>query len=285
MFDLAYRKGPISVEASRELCLEDCNCEAFSCRQVGDVLCFPKSALFDGLQTLDFPGIMFLKLPTKVEASQTAVLLGSNAMCESRAPTVLLVKWCSLAFPIGSIESLIILSGWWFLLRKNRVPDTVEDGYRVLLSCFRRFSYAKMKKATNTFKVELGRGGSGVVYKRVLTDGRAVAVKRLGDMYQGEQEFWAEESTKGKINNINLARMWGFCSEWRNIPYTKRFNIALRIARGLAYLHHDCLEWVIHCDVKPENILLDSEFEPKIADFGLAKLSKRGDCGSEISRI
>ena len=57
-------------------------------------------------------------------------------------------------------------------------------------------------------------------------------------------------------------------------------------ARGLAYLHHECLEWVIHCDVKPENILLDNGFEPKIADFGLAKLSQRGGPGSrEFSRI
>ncbi|KAK2972282.1 hypothetical protein RJ640_014340 [Escallonia rubra] len=293
-FDIANHQGPISVKACRELCLGDCNCEAFSYRHVGDVVvCFTKSALFNGMQTPDFPGSVFLKLPTSVEASQTGVLLGSNAMCESSAPAVLLgsptmyytntkrVRWVhlySLAFGIGAIESLIILSGWWFLFR-SRVPATVEDGYRVLLSRFRRFSYAELKKATNSFKVELGRGGSGVVYKGVLTDGRAVAVKILGDMYQAEQEFWAEVSTIGKINHINLVRMWGFCSERRHRL------LVYEIASGLAYLHNECLEWVIHCDVKPENILLDSEFEPKIADFGLAKLSKRGGRGSEISRI
>ncbi|KAK2972284.1 hypothetical protein RJ640_014342 [Escallonia rubra] len=321
-FDIAYHQGPISVKACRELCLGDCNCEAFSYRHVGDVVvCFTKSVLFNGMQTPDFPGSVFMKLPTSVEASQTAVLLGSNVMCESSAPAVLLgsptmyytdtkrVRWVhlySLAFGIGAIESLIILSGWWFLFR-SRVPATVEDGYRVLLSRFRRFSYAELKKATNSFKVELGRGGSGVVYKGVLTDGRAVAVKILGDMYQAEQEFWAEVSTIGKINHINLVRMWGFCSERRHrllvyeyvenlsldkhlftsnfLGWKERFNVALRIANGLAYLHNECLEWVIHCDVKPENILLDCEFEPKIADFGLAKFSKRGGRGSEISRI
>ena len=66
----------------------------------------------------------------------------------------------------------------------------------------------------------------------------------------------------------------------------ERYRIALGTARGLAYLHHECLEWVIHCDVKPENILLTREFVAKIADFGLAKLSKRDDrSGVEFSRM
>lgn len=101
--------------------------------------------------------------------------------------------------------------------------------------------------------------------------------------------------------------MGGFCSEGRYrllvyehvenssldkhifasnfLEWKVRFNVALRMARGLAWLHHECLEWVIHCDIKPENILLDGDFEPKIADFGLAKLSQRGGPSSEFSRI
>ncbi|PQM35379.1 putative receptor protein kinase ZmPK1 [Prunus yedoensis var. nudiflora] len=69
------------------------------------------------------------------------------------------------------------------------------------------------------------------------------------------------------------------------LGWKERFKVAIGIAKGLAYLHHECLEWVIHCDVKPENILLDSNFEPKIADFGLAKLSQRGSLSSMFSRI
>ncbi|WOL06950.1 receptor protein kinase ZmPK1 [Canna indica] len=68
------------------------------------------------------------------------------------------------------------------------------------------------------------------------------------------------------------------------LGWGERFKIAVGVARGLAYLHHECLEWVVHCDVKPENILLDSDFEPKIADLGLAKLLNRGGVGSRISR-
>jgi serine/threonine protein kinase len=68
--------------------------------------------------------------------------------------------------------------------------------------------------------------------------------------------------------------------EWNN-----RFKIALGVAKGLAYLHHECLEWVIHCDLKPENILLDEKLEPKITDFGLAKLLNRSGSNKNISRI
>jgi len=66
------------------------------------------------------------------------------------------------------------------------------------------------------------------------------------------------------------------------VPWREWYRIALRTAKGLAYLHHECLEWVIHCDVKPENILLTREFDAKIADFGLAKLSKRGGAGDSL---
>lgn len=134
-----------------------------------------------------------------------------------------------------------------------------------------------------------------------------MAVKRLGVIFQGDEEFLAELSMIGKINHMNLVRMWGFCSQGKHrllvyeyienlslnnhlftsnfLGWKERFKVALGIAKGLAYLHDECLEWVIHCDVKPENILLDSEYEPKIADFGLARLSQRGMPNSDFSRI
>lgn len=142
-----------------------------------------------------------------------------------------------------------------------------------------------------------------------MADGREVGVKRLGDVFQAQQEFWAEVSTIAKINHMNLVRMWGYCSEKRRrllvyeyvenssldkhlfsrnsfLGWEQRFAVALGTAKGLAYLHHECLEWIIHCDVKPENILLDGDLQPKIADFGLAKLFQRGGGpGSEFSRI
>ncbi|CAO2165872.1 unnamed protein product [Urochloa humidicola] len=115
----------------------------------------------------------------------------------------------------------------------------------------------------------------------------------------------------GRINHMNLVQMWGFCSESQHkllvyeyvenesldrylfgnvsserlISWSQRFKIALGTARGLAYLHHECLEWVIHCDVKPENILLTRDFEAKIADFGLAKLSRRDNSNFNLTHM
>jgi len=110
---------------------------------------------------------------------------------------------------------------------------------------------------------------------------------------------------------MNLVRAWGFCSDGPHrilvseyfengsldkflsdrksseilLGWKQRFDIALGVARGLAYLHHECSEWVIHCDVKPENILLDENLMPKITDFGLAKLLNRGGSNINVSKI
>lgn len=96
---------------------------------------------------------------------------------------------------------------------------------------------------------------------------------------------------------MNLIEIWGYCAEAKHrllvyeymehgslaenlhsnsLDWKKRYQIAVGTAKGLAYLHDECLEWVLHCDVKPENILLDSDYKPKIADFGLSKLLNRG---------
>ncbi|KAK9193368.1 hypothetical protein WN944_004065 [Citrus x changshan-huyou] len=320
-FDLNFSEH-VSKEACLKLCLDDFRCSGFSYRLTGERVCFTKSELFNGYKAPNFPGDMYLKLPVTVEALEPAILNGTNPACQSNKSDILVgspsmyyrntkrVKWSYFywfALAIGAIEVLFILSGWWLLFRRQGIPSSLEDGYRALSSQFRRFSYAELKKATNSFKEELGKGGSGAVYKGVLTDERAVAVKRLGDLHQGEEVFWAEVSTIGKIYHMNLVRMWGFCTEGMHrllvyeyvenqsldkhlfssnfLGWKERFKVALGTAKGLAYLHHECLEWVIHCDVKPENILLDSEFEPKIADFGLAKLSQRGSNSSQFSQI
>ncbi|OMO82474.1 hypothetical protein CCACVL1_11944 [Corchorus capsularis] len=312
-----------SFESCKNKCLEDCECQAFSYRLTGEGRCYTKAELFNGYKSPNFPGSIFLKLPSTVETSEPIILNGTNYKCNSSESTKTLetsfaygsrgkkVRWVylySFASAIGAIEMLLIVLGWWLLLRKHGLPDMVEEGYRLISSQFRKFTYIELNKATKNFKEELGKGASGNVYKGVLEDERVVAVKKLGDAYQIEEVFWAEVSIIGKINHMNLVRMWGFCSEPshrllvyeyvqnlsldrnlfsenRFLGWQERFEVALGTAKGLAYLHHECLEWVIHCDVKPENILLDGEFKPKISDFGLAKLSQRDSKNSEFSRI
>ncbi|CAL5042066.1 unnamed protein product [Urochloa decumbens] len=213
------------------------------------------------------------------------------------------------------VEVIFFLLGWWFILRREgkrlRGVHPAEVGYEMITNHFRRYTHKELQRATRKFTHELGRGASGVVYKGILEDKREVAVKKLSDVHHGEAEFQHELSVIGRIYHMNLVRIWGFCSDSPHrilvsefvengsldktlfrtegsqilLEWKQRFNIALGVAKGLAYLHHECLEWVIHCDVKPENILLDENMEPKITDFGLAKLLNRGGSNISISRI
>ncbi|KAI5021347.1 hypothetical protein ZWY2020_055192 [Hordeum vulgare] len=157
------------------------------------------------------------------------------------------------------------------------------------------FRFTDLVRATKNFSEKLGGGGFGSVYKGVLNDSTSIAVKRLDRACQGEKQFRAEVSSVGLIQHINIVKLIGFCSEgdkrllvYEHMPngsldghlfkksnangdilnWNTRFQITLGIARGLSYLHQSCRQCIIHCDIKPENILLDASFVPKIADFG-----------------
>ncbi|KAG1339254.1 putative receptor protein kinase ZmPK1 [Cocos nucifera] len=317
-YDLTYWES-ISLEDCKKTCEENCSCEGI--RYVSGK-CYPKSLLSNGRASPDTPGITYLRMPASMSTSGSSAPQIHEPICNAREDenSSGKTRWAyfyGFISAFGAIESQQDRrmdcnpgsSGWWFIFRRERKPTSLEEGYRSISSQFRRFTYKELKRATRKFMDEIGRGGAGVVYKGVLDDKRVVAVKKLGDAIQGE--LGAELSLIGRIYHKNLVRIWGFCSEGAHnllvteyvangsldkhifgehgtasvLGWSERFKIAVGVAQGLAYLHHECLEWVIHCDVKPENILLDGEFEPKIADFGLAKLSKRDVVGSDISRI
>uniref|UniRef100_A0A453TAD5 Protein kinase domain-containing protein n=1 Tax=Aegilops tauschii subsp. strangulata TaxID=200361 RepID=A0A453TAD5_AEGTS len=115
-------------------------------------------------------------------------------------------------------------------------------------------------------------------------------MRRLTLDYDGNLRLYSLNKTDGTwilvleyVENGSLDKT--LFSSTRLIEWNERFNIAIGVAKGLAYLHHECLEWVIHCDLKPENILLDDNLNPKISDFGLAKLVSRGGSNKNVSRI
>ncbi|XP_037442101.1 putative receptor protein kinase ZmPK1 [Triticum dicoccoides] len=316
-YDLGFNQS-VTFQYCKSICLSMCSCAAFQYRTDGKGGCYPKGILFNGYTSPTPQGTIYLKLPSDLTAPATpppAVLdCDRNAAIvpptyadtygtPSSGPNLSYLFW--FAAVLGFLEALFIATAWWFLSGQESMPSSLVAGYRLVMGTqFRRFTYRELKKATGNFNEELGHGGSGVVYRGVLDKTTVVAVKELTNVMQGEEEFWAEMTVFGRINHINLVRIWGFCSEGKHkllvyeyvengsldrhlfgedtnkaLVWSQRFKIALGTARGLAYLHHECLEWVIHCDVKPENILLTRDLDPKIADFGLSKLSGRNAVG------
>ncbi|KAF8401701.1 hypothetical protein HHK36_012647 [Tetracentron sinense] len=164
---------------------------------------------------------------------------------------------------------------------------------------FRAFTFQELHEATNGFNKSLGRGSSGSVYGGILKleDKQIeIAVKKLEKVIdQGKKEFLTELRVISRTHHKNLVRLLGFCDEdnhhilvyelmkngalsgflfreGERPRWDHRAEIVLEIARGLLYLHEECETQIIHCDIKPENVLLDSNYTAKIADFGLAKL-------------
>lgn len=159
-----------------------------------------------------------------------------------------------------------------------------------------RFEYEELEAATDNFKTKIGSGGFGTVFKGTLPDGILVAVKKITNLgVQGKKDFCTEIAIIGNVHHVNLVKLKGFCAQGRErllvyeymnrgsldctlfgtgpvLEWQERVDIALGIARGLAYLHSGCEHKIIHCDVKPENILLQDQFQAKISDFGLSKL-------------
>ena len=328
-FDLDSLVRGESFEECKKKCADDCNCNAFGYRMTGEGFCFRKSILFNGFTSPSFPSSIFLKVPSDAKAGVGLVSDEAGTACNStrddaRASPPRLdtyasqgsFKWAYAYWFVSAlalIEILFIVAGSWYMFRRGPMRRSRKEGYKLLSSQFRKFTYSELKKATDNFKHELGRGGAGAVYRGVLNDKRVAAVKKLDSVRQGAEEFQSEMSLMGRIYHMNLVRVWGFCAEGSHrllvselqergsldrilfpvegdfaaetLDWEKRFKIAQGTARGLAYLHDECLEWIVHCDVKPENILLDADFEPKIADFGLAKLLRRGGSDGHVSRV
>ncbi|XP_075474153.1 proline-rich receptor-like protein kinase PERK15 [Primulina tabacum] len=170
------------------------------------------------------------------------------------------------------------------------------------------FTYNDLSAATGGFSQAnlLGQGGFGFVHKGFLPNGKEVAVKSLkSNSSQGEREFQAEVDIISRVHHRHLVSLVGYCiagsqrmlvyeyvpngtlefhlhgSGRPSMDFHTRLKIAIGSAKGFAYLHEDCHPRIIHRDIKTANILLDFNFEAKVADFGLAKLSS--DTNTHVS--
>ncbi|XP_057992559.1 MDIS1-interacting receptor like kinase 2 [Hevea brasiliensis] len=212
---------------------------------------------------------------------------------------------------VCSLFLFIVLVGGFFILRqriRNRKANSEEgessgkDIYAVW-GRDRDMQYENIVKATEAFnsKYCIGVGGYGIVYKAVLPTGRVVAVKKLHQSQNGEmtdfKAFTSEICVLMNIRHRNIVKLHGFCSHSKHsflvyefmergslrsilsneeqaveLNWFKRLNVVKGIANALAYMHHDCSPSIIHRDISSNNVLLDSEFEAHVSDFGTARL-------------
>ncbi|KAL7185225.1 hypothetical protein ACSBR2_027203 [Camellia fascicularis] len=212
--------------------------------------------------------------------------------------------------PPGLILLLVVMVTIYFVHRSNKLKKEDQVKIERFLEDYitlkpTRYTYAEIKKITNNFKEKLGQGGYGTVYKGKLSNDIYIAAKILNDVKGNGDDFINEVGTLGRIHHINVVRLVGYCADgfkralvYEYLPndslekfissnqekcslgWEKLQGIALGIAKGIEYLHQGCDQRILHFDIKPHNILLDHKFNPKISDFGLAKL-----CSKEQSAI
>ncbi|KAJ4796177.1 Leucine-rich receptor-like protein kinase family protein [Rhynchospora pubera] len=212
---------------------------------------------------------------------------------------------------LSSLQADHAATTWKIGREKEALSINVATFQRQL----RKLTFSQLIEATNGFSTAslIGSGGFGEVFKATLKDGSCVAIKKLIHLsYQGDREFTAEMETLGKIKHHNLVPLLGYCKigEERLLVYEymqhgsledmlhgmkkenekilswkERKKIARGAARGLCFLHHNCIPHIIHRDMKSSNVLLDGEMEARVSDFGMARLISALDTHLSVSTL
>ncbi|CAK9187841.1 unnamed protein product [Ilex paraguariensis] len=214
------------------------------------------------------------------------------------------------AYVDGHSNSATANSAW----RLTSIREALSINLATFDQPLLRLTFADLLEATNGFHNDslIGSGGFGDVYKAQLKDGSIVAIKKLIHVSgQGDREFTAEMETIGKIKHRNLVPLLGYCKvgEERLLVYeymkygsledvlhdrkkngiklnwAARRKIAIGAARGLAFLHHNCIPHIIHRDMKSSNVLLDEKLEARVSDFGMARLMSAMDTHLSVSTL
>ncbi|KAK9949915.1 hypothetical protein M0R45_005424 [Rubus argutus] len=282
------------IEDCKNSCLEDLNCQAAVF--TGQSCSKQRLPLRYG-RRVTTSNIVLIK---EVVISFTSPAVDANVPRGRGKKGRIVILIIGVSFTVsGSILLVIsVLVLWkhnaWAYKRMNELNGAAEWNEDVAP---RPYAYEEVEKMTNNFNEEVGRGASGTVYKGVIGNSqKLVAVKRLEKVSaEGDKEFQTEMRVIGRTHHRNLVRLLGYCLEGpkkllvyeymsngsladilftpeRKPYWEERMGIARNIARGFLYLHEKCDTQIIHCDVKPQNILMDEYMCPKISDFGLAKL-------------
>ncbi|KAK6937066.1 Protein kinase domain [Dillenia turbinata] len=289
--------GSVTEDRCKDACLGDCFC-AVAIFNDGNI-CFKKRLpLSDGRIDSSAGGKAFVKYRVK---NNTAPRTDENDSPKKKNDdSTLILPGAVLLGGSVFLNCLLLLATLLIFLHFNkRNPKAVQARLPGLAMNLPSFTYKEMEEATDGFKEEVGRGACAIVYKGIIQfeNKRLVAVKKLDKVVaEADKEFKNEVSAIGRTNHKNLVQLLGFCNEGPHhlLVYEfmangsladflfgnprprwyQRIQIALGTARGLCYLHEECSIQIIHCDIKPQNILIDGTFTAKISDFGLAKLLK-----------
>ncbi|XP_010543223.1 PREDICTED: G-type lectin S-receptor-like serine/threonine-protein kinase At1g34300 [Tarenaya hassleriana] len=295
--EVSSQRFTLGVSACKFNCLAGSFCVASVPMSDGSGYCFLKPPGFvSGYKNPSLPSTSSIKV------CKPGMPNPSLATAKKSDKRQKLHVWIIVVVVIATLLGLLVLEGslWWCCCRDCNQFGTLSEQNSFLeyaSGAPAQFSYRELQRCTKQFKEKLGAGGFGTVYRGMLTNRTVVAVKRLEGIEQGEKQFRMEVATISSTHHLNLVRLIGFCSEGRHrllvyefmkngsldnflfsadsgklLNWESRFNMALGTAKGIVYLHEECRDCVVHCDIKPENILLDENYAPKVSDFGLAKL-------------
>ncbi|KAL5216251.1 hypothetical protein ABZP36_007652 [Zizania latifolia] len=204
-FDFNFTAG-LTLKTCRQICLDDCNCEAFGYKK-GSGKCYPKISLWNGrVWSVPDDQAIYLKVPVRVknlgldptllhfgghactmDERDTSVV--SSSYLHGRGNTINFIYFYCFLAVVFVMEAIFVVVGYLFVFRADSAAAgrDRDEGYSLMVSHFRRFTYDELLNATCRFTDELAKGSTGSVYKGVLEDGRSIAVKRLGELTQADE--------------------------------------------------------------------------------------------------
>nr|GLL31693.1 G-type lectin S-receptor-like serine/threonine-protein kinase LECRK3 [Ipomoea trifida] len=286
--------SPSTKEDCQKACLNDCFC---GCAIYRNITCWKKKLpLSNGRVDTSLGTTVYLKV-SKSDIPPPNPSASNNEIPERQKHQISLIALLASSVSANFLFITVGFLGFFFAYRKKM--KAFLSNKQSVASNLLSFSYKELEEATEGFKQELGRGSFGIVYKgSIQMDSETIiAVKKLDSVvHDADKEFQTEVTAIGLTHHKNLVHLLGFCNEGKHrllvyefMPngslaeflfcdlkpsWSQRIKIALGVARGLAYLHEECPTQIIHCDIKPQNILLDNCYTARISDFGLAKLLK-----------
>ena len=314
--DISYTAN-VNVSTCQQLCLANCSCQGIVVNLPLDANNITTYCFLKGFPLLNgaIQGGKASYLRVGGTASSSIPPGPTLPSPHARKVNTLTIVASTLGALVALLAALSFVLGCFFLAlrRQKSRQERLEAKWVGSKGVMVRFTYPEIVLMTAKFGTRIGEGGFGTVFKGHIGRNVTVAVKRLNKQLSTdvEREFLNEVKSIGLIHHVNLVSLLGYCAEGNHrllvyeyvdrgsldralyrkekshpvLEWRPRFAIAIQTARGLAYLHDDCNEQIIHCDVKPENILLDSDLNAKVADFGISRIMKRGQAWTETINI